>query len=303
MNATYREAAPTEMDSVMNVWTTVFQLGSDAFEGVLTSCPVDRKSTFVADVDGKIVSVVQVFAIPLRDELGREVTVGAIANVSTFKEYQGQGFSTQLLRLAIRDMEERGCKWSFLFTGVPDFYKRLGWDHVEYHTLRATLPMQDPTDIAPKQFLESDLSAIRPIYDDAYATIPLSVIRTEADWRLKLSPRLHDAFIVRHQASYAILKEEKNDLVLTELAVPNPAEVRPLLKGTFGWARSRGMKTVKFATPLPENIRQIVLDLLPHRWEPEGAGMVRPIDPEWTMERLQVLFNDPGARFAPHEGF
>ena len=302
-NATCRKAATSETKAVMDVWTTVFELDESFFGGMIAACPPDQQSTFVAETDDKIVSVVQVYAIPLRDELGRTVMVGAIGNVSTYKEFRGRGFSTGLLNLAIEDMERRGCQWSYLFTGVPGFYQRLGWDHVEYRTLHAMLPIQEPTSIVPRPVQEEDLPALKAIYDEAYDEVPLSFVRTEADWRIKMFPRLNDAFIVANKTSYALLKENKDELVVIEFATTRPEDVRPLLKGAFGWANSRSMKSLKFAAPLPESIRQIVLNMIPHRWEPEGAGMVRPIASEWTMERLQNLFKDPGARFAPHEGF
>jgi len=92
----------------------------------------EQDSTFrlrhgrVAVRDGRVVGYVRIFARTMMVR-GRPVAVGGIGSVATEAAYGSRGIGTALLEDAIAQMRREGMQASFLFTGIPGFYERLGY--------------------------------------------------------------------------------------------------------------------------------------------------------------------------------
>ncbi|RLE67492.1 MAG: hypothetical protein DRJ43_07330, partial [Thermoprotei archaeon] len=88
---------------------------------------------YVIEVDGRIVSHVQVVEKELRTGLGVAATAG-IANVSTDPDYRGRGYATTLMRRVVDDYRGKGYPLSALFTGFASgpqrIYRRIGYTDV-----------------------------------------------------------------------------------------------------------------------------------------------------------------------------
>ena len=61
---------------------------------------------------------------------GNILKMGGIAEVSTKPEHGGKGYSSMLIRHAIHIMEDEGYHLTVLSAGIPDFYKKFGWEKI-----------------------------------------------------------------------------------------------------------------------------------------------------------------------------
>ena len=79
--------------------------------------------------DGCIVSHAAVWERELAIEKAR-LKVGVIVVVATHPDYRLRGHAAALMRSLQESMHEEGYDLGILWTGVPDFYRKLGWETV-----------------------------------------------------------------------------------------------------------------------------------------------------------------------------
>jgi predicted N-acetyltransferase YhbS len=113
----------------------VYDLLEQAFPEATRSLFVEqteRDSTFrlrhgrVAIVGGAIVGYVRIFGRMMLVR-GVPVAAGGIGSVATRPDARGGGISTALMLDAVEQMRREGMAVSFLFTGIPGFYERVGY--------------------------------------------------------------------------------------------------------------------------------------------------------------------------------
>lgn len=135
--------------------------------------------------DGRLLGYVRIFA---RRMLVRGVAVpaGGIGSVATAPDARGNGIATALLRDAIEVMRGEGMRVSFLFTGIPAFYERLGYRVVRqpYIEAPAAAVRRRPSRVAEIRALTADdvPGALR-IYRAATAGATGALVRTPRMWR------------------------------------------------------------------------------------------------------------------------
>lgn len=124
----------------------------------------------VAVDDGKIVSTLRVFIRSMFLH-GEPVSVGGIGEVSTHPEYRRRGLATQLLKDAIRFMEEREIAISSLH-GSQRIYSVEGWESVPRYYAKKTFPIEGSAEfdtewaIRPVDFQsQTELAQIAALYD------------------------------------------------------------------------------------------------------------------------------------------
>ena len=84
----------------------------------------------ICEVDGRIVSAARVVRRWIR--YGHSVLeLGGIGDVTTLREHRGKGYGTMVVQDAIEWMREHRFDFSLLFTGIRDFYRRLGYECLE----------------------------------------------------------------------------------------------------------------------------------------------------------------------------
>ncbi|HEX2036845.1 MAG TPA: GNAT family N-acetyltransferase [Chloroflexota bacterium] len=76
---------------------------------------------------GQIVSSVGIYETRVRTPRG-QVAVGGINAVATHPEFRRRGLSTATLEDALAKMRADGLHVGLLGTGIPHFYRRLGWE-------------------------------------------------------------------------------------------------------------------------------------------------------------------------------
>jgi predicted acetyltransferase len=136
-------------------------------------------------VDGKPVSVVQIFERPIR--VGScVVKMGGVGSVGTDPDHRRLGYGTGTLRDSVDYMRRMGYDLSVLFTGVPGHYHKSGW--VPYPTYRFQFEMPDdlidsPADVSIEVCdPDRDLQGMRGIYDQFNASRTGTLVRSEAYW-------------------------------------------------------------------------------------------------------------------------
>lgn len=134
----------------------------------------------------RVVGYVRIFARTMMVR-GRPVPVGGIGSVATERGFQSQGIATALLQDAIAQMRREGMQASFLFTGIPGFYERLGYRTVREPQFEldaaacATIAHAGLWDVRPMR--ESDDRPALATYRRAIAGSTGAVARTLRTWR------------------------------------------------------------------------------------------------------------------------
>ena len=306
-NLTLRTADETELDALLELWTSVFKLDAGVFLTEFRGNPPERRKTYVAESDGKLVSSVQIFGLPIGDEWNHPIMIGAVANVSTLPEFRRRGLSTRLLEVAISDMEAAGYSWSFLFTGSNSFYERLGWRTIHRSFLKVSLEGIALSEYS-KQIEyrpEPDVRKLRTLAERSFLT-PLAQIRTDLDWEFKIPDRLAGKAIFMSEDVYAVAREKDSEVVIEEWGMPRPTvgDFLNLLVSVASWARSKGVSNMVISAPILPEARQAIETVFPSVKNVEDVeGMVRPLSPDWPMSRLISFFSLPNARFFRLDNF
>jgi len=295
----------------MAIWTGVFNVGSWYFQSINDGTKGRRsEDTRVAVVDGRIVSTVDVFYRQLRGLDGNPVLIGAIGSVATLPEARRQGHSGRLLEDAIMQMGERGCAWSFLFTGVHDHYERYGWRRVPlpYRAGDLREALSDLDDLYEIRRLQSPypLPDFLALYDEFNRHRPLVHIRSASYWQTAIQVRLDlpdrrvwGAFADGRLTGYALASFSPGEGgSVQELAYADGerAAVLPLLAAIRTAALDEQISRLTVTLPNDPAIND-ALDALLERRE-EGShpwGMARPIAEGVSAENLQSLFAAPDA--------
>jgi predicted N-acetyltransferase YhbS len=187
MGIVIRAARRADLPAVYHLLDAAFtdapvQLFIDQTEGDST---MRLRHIRVAEVDGRIAAHVRIFA---RRMLVRGVPVraGGIGSVASAPDARGLGLPSALLHDALDVMARDGVAVSFLFTGIPALYERLGWRIVAQPAIEA-----DPPDAAApdtggyrvRPIAPDDLRALLSIYREATAGSTGAIVRTAGTWR------------------------------------------------------------------------------------------------------------------------
>ncbi len=80
-------------------------------------------------VNGRVISNVSIY--PARVQWGDAVLkIGGIGGVATDPDYRKHGYAGTILAHCLEYMDrELDCDLSILWTGIPDYYRRWGWEH------------------------------------------------------------------------------------------------------------------------------------------------------------------------------
>lgn len=79
-------------------------------------------------VGGRIVSSAAIYPHEVRFGDAR-LWVGGITGVATDAAYRRRGYGTRVMQACIERMGELGCHLSLLGSGVPSWYRKLGWEY------------------------------------------------------------------------------------------------------------------------------------------------------------------------------
>jgi len=113
--------------------------------------------------------------------------VGGIGSVASAPDARGLGLPSALLNDCIDVMTRERVALSFLFTGIPAFYERLGWRIVLQPSIEADAPgpitASERRGYRIRRITHDDLPALLSIYREATAGSTGAIVRTVGTWR------------------------------------------------------------------------------------------------------------------------
>jgi predicted N-acetyltransferase YhbS len=140
----------------------------------------------VAVRDGHIIGHVRIFARRMRVR-GVPLPAGGIGSVATHPDAQHRGIASMLMRDAVDQMRRDGVAVSFLFTGIPGFYERLGYRIVREPSFTANAAeaaaLAAPSMYDMRPATEADVPRLVALHRAATIDTTGSVCRTRRQWR------------------------------------------------------------------------------------------------------------------------
>ncbi len=213
----------------------------ESFLGALSDPAYKPEQRLLAKVDSRVVSHVHLTAREVRYGALR-LPMNGVMWVGTLPEYRGLGFAQNLMRLADERAKQTGCVVQALTTGMPQFYRPLGWGVCGRQTFGQTLSRNLPSvsdgviegrggfwHVRPWRQVE--LNDLMALYDLQYAQTNGSVIRSEDYWRWIIGRKYAHVIWVACQGEtvrgYAFVKDHKILEIATHPA--HPQALRALL--------------------------------------------------------------------------
>ncbi len=251
----FRELTHDERPQAYHVIGTVFSLDDSSIEapGGHRDPEKDQDHLFGHWADGKVVSVVHLMRRTTHVP-GGEWTFGAIAGVSTLKEYRGRGYSSRLMELAGETMHKDGVDIGLLLTGINPFYEKFGWYTVPRRMISAAIP----SGLAPKVDVldQVDWREIAPIYDAFNRNRPYATVRTPAYWEGWGTAGLRGSkwLLIRDGSAlvaYAAVRKGKEEVEAREIGwLPNrPDAATALADELMALTGAWGLKSFGWALP------------------------------------------------------
>ncbi len=152
-------------------------------------CLENLENLRVLRADGRIVSSAAIYPHDVRFGKAR-LRVGGITGVATDSAYRRRGFATRVMQACIERMAELGCHLSLLGSGVPSWYRKLGWEYAgmerKYQFSRGNrhlLPTD--TDLEMRTVEDGDFEALTAIH----AARALGALRSADLLRSMWSPK------------------------------------------------------------------------------------------------------------------
>ena len=187
MDLQIRAARNADFPEIIKLLQLCFDEAAPGFFAAQT----EHDSTFrlrharVAVLDGRVAGYVRIFARRMR-VAGAVVRVGGIGSVATHPDAQHRGIATALLEDAIAQMQRGQMAVSFLFTGIPGFYERLGYRIARQPVItvaRQALRELASSSVETRRFDPgADLRSVLAIHRQATAEANGAIFRTRRTW-------------------------------------------------------------------------------------------------------------------------
>ena len=155
--------------------------------------------------------------------------------VGTLPEFRGMGFAQNLMRLASKRARENGVVLQVLTTGMPQFYRPLGWGVCGRQTFAQTMSRNLPQvsdgmiegrgafwHVRPWRQVE--LGDLMALYEVQYARTTGTIVRSEEYWRWMIGRKYAHVIWVACQGEtvrgYAFIKDHKILEIASDPAYP-----------------------------------------------------------------------------------
>jgi len=242
----------------------------DAFLGALGDPAYRPDQRLLVKVDGRIAS--HVHLTERRVRYGSALmALNGVMWVGTLPEYRGLGFAQNLMRLADDRARETGAVVQALTTGMPQFYRPLGWGVCGRQCVGISLSRNLPatgdglveTKGGPwhvRPWRQVELNDLMGLYDHQYAATTGSVVRTEDYWRWMIGRRYAHVIWVACQGDsvrgYAFVKDHK----ILEIAFhpAHPQALRALLGRVRAEALERAYPEVIVHAPADHPVMDVL---------------------------------------------
>ena len=130
--------------------------------------PSNLENIRLIRLDGRVVSAAAIY--PHATRVGDvRLRIGGITGVATESAYRRRGYATRVMHACIERMSELGCHLSLLGSGVPSWYRKLGWEYAgverSYQFSRGNrhlLPTDSGLEMRPAE--DADFEALAAIH-------------------------------------------------------------------------------------------------------------------------------------------
>jgi predicted N-acetyltransferase YhbS len=242
----------------------------EAFLGALNDPVYRPDQRLLAKVDGRIASHLHLTERQVR--FGSvSIPVNGVMWVGTLPEFRGMGFAQNLMRLASERARESGVVLQVLTTGMPQFYRPLGWGVCGRQTFAQTMSRNLPQvsdgviegrgafwHVRPWRQVE--LGDLMALYESQFATTTGTVVRSEEYWRWMIGRKYAHVIWVACSGEavkgYAFIKDHK----VLEIAFDptQPQALRALLGRVRAEALERAYPEVTVFAPSDHPVMEVV---------------------------------------------
>jgi predicted N-acetyltransferase YhbS len=222
----------------------------EAYLGALSDPGYRPEQRLLAKVDGRVVSHVHLTEREIRYGCAT-IPINGVMWVGTLPEFRGLGFAQNLMRLADERARATGRPLQALSTGMPQFYRPLGWGICGRSTYAQTLSRNLPQvsdgvvegrtgfwHVRPWRQVE--LSDLMSLYEAQYVSVTGTVSRSEEYWRWLIGRKYAHVIWVACQGEtvrgYAFVKDYR----ILEIA-SDPAHPQAL-KALLGRVRAEALE-------------------------------------------------------------
>jgi len=233
----------------------------EAFLGALSDPAYRPEQRLLAKVDGRLVSHAHLTERDIR--YGSAILpLNGVMWVGTLPEFRGLGFAQNLIRLADERARAIGRPLQALSTGMPQFYRPLGWGicgRATYaQTLSRNLPQVSDGVVDGKAgfwhvrpWRQVELSDLMSLYESQFATVTGTVVRSEEYWRWMIGRKYAHVIWVACQGEavrgYAFVKDYRILEIATDPA--HPQAMKALLSRVRAEALERAYPQVIVHAP------------------------------------------------------
>ena len=250
--------------------------------------------------DGGVVSHAALWPRELAVQ-GEKFKAGIIVLVATAPEFRHQGYAARLMQDLQRTMCEEEYDLGILWTGVPDFYRKLGWQVVKPRVWLATgirtamtrLPPESNSDVTVEPFQAQHHPGVIRLHDQE----AIRVARSRSDYEVLMNLPKVDTLVATRDgevAAYLVVSRACNKRGFIEYA-GSQADLLALCKRAVAQFDLADDFPMVIFHPYEQELRS--LESAGARVEPlpsskgHGDEMVLPVDPRRvTEEVLSRLF-------------
>jgi predicted N-acetyltransferase YhbS len=242
----------------------------ESFLGALCDPAYRPEQRLLAKVDGKVVSHVHLTERHVRYG-SASIPINGVMWVGTLPEFRGMGFAQNLMRLASQRARENGFVLQALTTGMPQFYRPLGWGVCGRQTFAQTMSRNLPQVVDGvletrgafwhvRPWRQVELGDLMTLYDMQYARTTGTVARSEEYWRWMIGRKYAHVIWVACQGEtvrgYAFIKDHK----VLEIAydATYPQAMRALLGRVRAEALERAYPEVTVYAPSDHPVMDVI---------------------------------------------
>jgi predicted N-acetyltransferase YhbS len=242
----------------------------ESFLGALGDPVYQPDQRLLVKVDGRIVSHLHLTERRIRYG-SVSIPVNGVIWVGTLPEFRGMGFAQNLLKLASQRACENGVPLQVLTSGMPQFYRPLGWGICGRQTTGQIISRNLPqvADVATdargtqwqvRPWRQVELGNLMALYELQYASTTGSIIRSEEYWRWMIGRKyahvIWVACLGESVKGYAFIKDHKLLEVAFDPAYPQA--LRVLLARVRAEALERAYPEVTVSAPSNHPVMDVI---------------------------------------------
>ncbi len=214
-------------------------------------------------VNGRVISNVSIY--PARVQWGDAVLkIGGIGGVATDPDYRKHGYAGTILAHCLEYMDqELGCDLSILWTGIPDYYRRWGWEHAGQNwtffidrTSITYLPVAPTGEILTETLEPRVIEAVESLHSERRAGVARNRELTEV--LLNIRTRVRCAVLMNGGMPVAYIVYSPGEQIDVKDFGGDGAAVLGLLRVVFG---QYGARTAQIHTPArDQSVAQLLIE-------------------------------------------